>query len=157
MLWGGRGWQTPINKPLTLPISWHRYAKYYKEDGTDKRTLYKVFGIRFDILVNGKVRAAGHGCQQHHNAAPGFMGPLYGPHLSDAVQPLVLSQNKLTLGVWEDHRRLKPFTDISRMLVFIFYLFIYFPLSFFPLGKKAFLVVLPLAIFKGYAFFFFFF
>nr|XP_038021873.1 P2X purinoceptor 1 isoform X2 [Anas platyrhynchos] len=31
-----------------------RYAKYYKEDGTDKRTLYKVFGIRFDILVNGK-------------------------------------------------------------------------------------------------------
>lgn len=24
----------------------------------DKRTLYKVFGIRFDILVNGKVRVA---------------------------------------------------------------------------------------------------
>lgn len=23
----------------------------------EKRTLYKVFGIRFDILVNGKVRA----------------------------------------------------------------------------------------------------
>lgn len=35
-----------------------RYAKYYKEDGVDKRTLYKVFGIRFDILVNGKVRVA---------------------------------------------------------------------------------------------------
>ncbi|XP_051665282.1 P2X purinoceptor 1 isoform X2 [Manacus candei] len=31
-----------------------RYAKYYKEDGMEKRTLYKVFGIRFDILVNGK-------------------------------------------------------------------------------------------------------
>ncbi|XP_053223887.1 P2X purinoceptor 1 [Podarcis raffonei] len=31
-----------------------RYAKYYKENGRDLRTLYKVFGIRFDILVNGK-------------------------------------------------------------------------------------------------------
>lgn len=31
-----------------------RYAKYYREDGMEKRTLYKVFGIRFDILVNGK-------------------------------------------------------------------------------------------------------
>lgn len=26
----------------------------------EKRTLYKVFGIRFDILVNGKVRVARH-------------------------------------------------------------------------------------------------
>ncbi|XP_060115073.1 P2X purinoceptor 1 [Heteronotia binoei] len=31
-----------------------RYAKYYRENGSDLRTLYKVFGIRFDILVNGK-------------------------------------------------------------------------------------------------------
>uniref|UniRef100_A0A674IB98 P2X purinoceptor n=1 Tax=Terrapene triunguis TaxID=2587831 RepID=A0A674IB98_9SAUR len=31
-----------------------RYAKYYRENGTNYRTLYKVFGIRFDILVNGK-------------------------------------------------------------------------------------------------------
>nr|XP_034996031.1 P2X purinoceptor 1 isoform X1 [Zootoca vivipara] len=31
-----------------------RYAKYYRENGRDLRTLYKVFGIRFDILVNGK-------------------------------------------------------------------------------------------------------
>ncbi|KAL8198840.1 UNVERIFIED_CONTAM: P2X purinoceptor 1 [Gekko kuhli] len=31
-----------------------RYAKYYRENGSDVRTLYKVFGIRFDILVNGK-------------------------------------------------------------------------------------------------------
>ncbi|XP_042713694.1 P2X purinoceptor 1 isoform X1 [Chrysemys picta bellii] len=31
-----------------------RYAKYYSENGTNYRTLYKVFGIRFDILVNGK-------------------------------------------------------------------------------------------------------
>lgn len=76
MLWGGGGWQTPVNKPLMSPISWDRYAKYYKEDGTDKRTLYKVFGIRFDILVNGKVRAAVHGCQHHSNAVSGPMGPV---------------------------------------------------------------------------------
>ncbi|XP_066433028.1 P2X purinoceptor 1 isoform X2 [Eleutherodactylus coqui] len=31
-----------------------RHARYYKEDGIKKRTLFKVFGIRFDILVNGK-------------------------------------------------------------------------------------------------------
>ncbi|XP_066227064.1 P2X purinoceptor 7 isoform X2 [Saccopteryx leptura] len=30
-----------------------RYAKYYKEHGIEKRTLIKVFGIRFDILVFG--------------------------------------------------------------------------------------------------------
>lgn len=45
-------------RPLTLTIQSDRYAKYYKEDGMDKRTLYKVFGIRFDILVNGKVSVA---------------------------------------------------------------------------------------------------
>ncbi|XP_061460700.1 P2X purinoceptor 1 isoform X3 [Rhineura floridana] len=31
-----------------------RYARYYRDNGRDLRTLYKVFGIRFDILVNGK-------------------------------------------------------------------------------------------------------
>ncbi|KAJ6655723.1 hypothetical protein lerEdw1_004776 [Lerista edwardsae] len=31
-----------------------RFAKYYRENGTDFRSLYKVFGIRFDILVDGK-------------------------------------------------------------------------------------------------------
>ncbi|KAM6155770.1 P2X purinoceptor 7 [Rhynchocyon petersi] len=30
-----------------------RYAKYYKESNVEKRTLIKVFGIRFDILVFG--------------------------------------------------------------------------------------------------------
>lgn len=39
-----------------LPVPLGRYAKYYREEGKEKRTLYKVFGIRFDILVNGKVR-----------------------------------------------------------------------------------------------------
>uniref|UniRef100_A0A5F8GWK2 P2X purinoceptor n=1 Tax=Monodelphis domestica TaxID=13616 RepID=A0A5F8GWK2_MONDO len=31
----------------------HRYAKYYKEEGIEKRTLIKAFAIRFDILVFG--------------------------------------------------------------------------------------------------------
>ncbi|XP_077152610.1 P2X purinoceptor 1-like [Ranitomeya variabilis] len=31
-----------------------RHARYYKEAGIQKRTLFKVFGIRFDILVNGE-------------------------------------------------------------------------------------------------------
>ncbi|EDM13673.1 purinergic receptor P2X, ligand-gated ion channel, 7, isoform CRA_a [Rattus norvegicus] len=30
-----------------------RYAKYYKENGMEKRTLIKAFGVRFDILVFG--------------------------------------------------------------------------------------------------------
>ncbi|CAJ0952006.1 unnamed protein product [Ranitomeya imitator] len=34
-----------------------RYAKYYRDaNGTDYRTLIKAYGIRFDIMVNGKVR-----------------------------------------------------------------------------------------------------
>ncbi|XP_063313501.1 P2X purinoceptor 1 isoform X1 [Pelobates fuscus] len=31
-----------------------RHARYFKEDGKNKRTLFKVFGIRFDVLVNGE-------------------------------------------------------------------------------------------------------
>ncbi|KAG8590628.1 hypothetical protein GDO81_006818 [Engystomops pustulosus] len=32
-----------------------RYAKYYRDvNGSDYRTLIKAFGIRFDIMVNGK-------------------------------------------------------------------------------------------------------
>nr|XP_060467922.1 P2X purinoceptor 7 [Panthera onca] len=34
-------------------FSSYRYAKYYKENNVEKRTLIKVFGIRFDILVFG--------------------------------------------------------------------------------------------------------
>ncbi|XP_023688700.1 P2X purinoceptor 1 isoform X1 [Paramormyrops kingsleyae] len=33
-----------------------RYAKYYMENGTEKRTLIKVFGIQIDILVWGEAR-----------------------------------------------------------------------------------------------------
>ncbi|KAK2912051.1 hypothetical protein Q8A67_004184 [Cirrhinus molitorella] len=31
-----------------------RYAKYYVEDGVEKRTLMKVFGVRIDIIVHGR-------------------------------------------------------------------------------------------------------
>ncbi|XP_045149270.1 P2X purinoceptor 1 [Echinops telfairi] len=31
-----------------------RFAKYFMENGTNQRHLFKVFGIRFDILVKGK-------------------------------------------------------------------------------------------------------
>ncbi|KAJ8414718.1 hypothetical protein AAFF_G00022410 [Aldrovandia affinis] len=31
-----------------------RFAKYYKENGVDVRTLFKAFGIRFDVMVFGK-------------------------------------------------------------------------------------------------------
>ncbi|XP_040192652.1 P2X purinoceptor 1 isoform X1 [Rana temporaria] len=31
-----------------------RHARYYKDNDVNKRTLFKVFGIRFDILVNGE-------------------------------------------------------------------------------------------------------
>lgn len=34
-----------------------RYARYYKDvNGETFRTLYKVYGIRFDIMINGKVQ-----------------------------------------------------------------------------------------------------
>ncbi|XP_008297485.1 P2X purinoceptor 1 isoform X4 [Stegastes partitus] len=33
-----------------------RYAKHYMENGTQKRTLLKVFGIRFDIIVQSLAR-----------------------------------------------------------------------------------------------------
>ncbi|XP_016418792.1 P2X purinoceptor 1 isoform X4 [Sinocyclocheilus rhinocerous] len=31
-----------------------RYAKYYVENGVEKRTLMKVFGVRIDIIVHGR-------------------------------------------------------------------------------------------------------
>eukprot|EP00058_Branchiostoma_floridae_P020335 XP_002605825.1 hypothetical protein BRAFLDRAFT_84310 [Branchiostoma floridae] len=31
-----------------------RYARYYRENGTDYRTLIKAYGIRFDVVVSGR-------------------------------------------------------------------------------------------------------
>lgn len=39
-----------------MPTAVCRYAKYYLEDKVQKRTLLKVFGIRFDIIVQSLVR-----------------------------------------------------------------------------------------------------
>ncbi|XP_058854212.1 P2X purinoceptor 1-like isoform X1 [Acipenser ruthenus] len=38
---------------LSTPGYNFRFAKYFMEDRTEKRTLMKVFGIRFDIIVHG--------------------------------------------------------------------------------------------------------
>jgi hypothetical protein len=32
-----------------------RFARYHSENGVEMRTLYKAFGIRFDVMVFGKV------------------------------------------------------------------------------------------------------
>lgn len=38
-------------------VSFSRFARYYNDAaGQTYRNLFKVYGIRFDILVNGKVR-----------------------------------------------------------------------------------------------------
>lgn len=42
-----------IVSPATTPSP--RFARYFVENGTNHRHLFKVFGIRFDILVDGKV------------------------------------------------------------------------------------------------------
>lgn len=34
---------------------YRRYAKYNIVNGVEERTLYKAFGIRFDIIVFGQV------------------------------------------------------------------------------------------------------
>jgi len=35
-----------------------RFAKYYRDaEGVDYRMLFKAYGIRFDVMVNGKVRS----------------------------------------------------------------------------------------------------
>lgn len=42
-------------------LSFCRFTRYYKgQDGQSFRTLYKVYGIRFDIMINGQVQQA-HG------------------------------------------------------------------------------------------------
>lgn len=49
-------WPAPV--PVTCP-PFPRFAKYYTDPaGTEHRTLIKAYGIRFDIIVFGKV--AGH-------------------------------------------------------------------------------------------------
>ena len=54
---GGRGGQVMELKSTLL---YSRFAKYYRDaEGVDYRTLIKAYGIRFDVMVNGKVRSQG--------------------------------------------------------------------------------------------------
>lgn len=41
-------------KESFFPSLW-RYAKYNTVNGVEERTLYKAFGIRFDVMVFGQV------------------------------------------------------------------------------------------------------
>lgn len=40
-----------------LHLFFCRYAKYYELHGKEQRTLFKAYGIRFDVLVFGTVNA----------------------------------------------------------------------------------------------------
>lgn len=43
---------------LKSALLYSRFAKYYRDaEGIDYRTLIKAYGIRFDVMVNGKVRS----------------------------------------------------------------------------------------------------
>lgn len=53
LVWGGV--QMMELKSASL---YSRFAKYYRDaEGVDYRTLIKAYGIRFDVMVNGKVRS----------------------------------------------------------------------------------------------------
>lgn len=42
---------------LSTDLCPYRFGRYYKDqNGESFRTLYKVYGIRFDIMINGKVQ-----------------------------------------------------------------------------------------------------
>lgn len=43
---------------LNAALLYSRFAKYFRDaEGVDYRMLIKAYGIRFDVMVNGKVRA----------------------------------------------------------------------------------------------------
>ena len=44
-----------------------RFARHFVENGTNYRHLFKVFGIRFDILVDGKVSVWCEGWPETHS------------------------------------------------------------------------------------------
>lgn len=44
-------------RAVNWPCRHHSYAKYNTVNGVEERTLYKAFGIRFDVMVFGQVRA----------------------------------------------------------------------------------------------------
>lgn len=40
-----------------ISVQLSRFAKYYRKDGVESRTLIKAYGIRLDVIVHGHVRA----------------------------------------------------------------------------------------------------
>ncbi|XP_058861798.1 P2X purinoceptor 4-like isoform X2 [Acipenser ruthenus] len=42
------------DKKTLFPGFSFRFARYYKQNGVEERTLFKVYGIRFDVMVTGK-------------------------------------------------------------------------------------------------------
>jgi hypothetical protein len=50
-----------------------RFARHFVQNGTNRRHLFKVFGIRFDILVDGKVSVL---CEGMAAKAPSCFGCL---------------------------------------------------------------------------------
>lgn len=61
------------------PTSLCRHARYYRwQDGTERRTLTKAFGIRFDVLVYGNVRGGlGGPCGAMAGGTPRQRGSLH--------------------------------------------------------------------------------
>lgn len=54
-----KGQLEPPRRLRDQAVNWlcrHRYAKYNTVNGVEERTLYKAFGIRFDVMVFGQVR-----------------------------------------------------------------------------------------------------
>lgn len=73
--------------PMTL--CHRRHARYYRwPDGSERRTLIKAFGIRFDVLVYGSVRVrpgtrgvtGGSGTQANKGSAPPGREVWHCPH-----------------------------------------------------------------------------
>lgn len=57
---------------LKSSLLYSRFAKYYRDaEGVDYRTLIKAYGIRFDVMVNGKVRSQGGGSEPGENRGGG--------------------------------------------------------------------------------------
>lgn len=71
-----------VTPPCNLTPS-PRFAKHFVENGTNRRHLFKVFGIRFDILVDGKVRGSVRGSRRHALRSSGPVSAWGAPVVTD--------------------------------------------------------------------------
>lgn len=44
-----------LKQLIVFLVTVYRYGKYYMENGEEKRTLMKVFGIRLNVIVQSMV------------------------------------------------------------------------------------------------------